>query len=70
MFELVNSTVADVSRKDGVDYHVVEALIDRYVEAEVNFSNIQALGVLGIDEISKKKGYRDFVTLITYWYSS
>ena len=66
LFELVNSTVADVSRKSGVDYHTVAHLIDRYIETEVDFSAIQSLGVLGLDEISMKKGYRDFVTLITY----
>lgn len=66
LFELVNSTIADVSRKEGVDYHFVESLIDRYVETEVDFSSIDVLGILGIDEISMKKGYRDFVTLITY----
>lgn len=66
LFELVNSTVADVSRKEGVDYHFVEALIERYVETEVDFSSIEALDILGIDEISMKKGYRDFVSLVTY----
>ena len=66
LFELVNSTIADVSRKESVDYHAVEVLIDRYVETEIDFNAIQSLGVLGIDEISLKKGYRDFVTLITY----
>ena len=66
LFELVNSTVADVSRKEGVDYHFVESLISRYVEAGVDFSKITALGILGVDEISIKKGYRDFITLLTY----
>lgn len=66
LFDLVNSAVADVSRKKGVDYHFVEALIDRYVETSVDFSRIEALGILGIDEISMKKGYCDFVTLVTY----
>lgn len=66
LFELVNSTVADVSRKEGVDYHAIESLINRYVETEVDFSNIKSLGVLGVDEISLKKGYQDFATLITY----
>jgi transposase len=66
LFELVNSTMSDVSRKSGVDYHVIEALVNRYVESETDYSIIKALGVLGIDEISLKKGYRDFVTLITY----
>lgn len=66
LFELVNSTVADVSRKADVDYHTVDALIDRYIETDIDFSTIKTLGVLGLDEISMKKGYRDFVTLITY----
>lgn len=38
LFELVNSTVADVSRKESVDYHAVEALIDRYAENYQLFS--------------------------------
>ena len=66
LFELVNSTVADVSRKEQVDYQAVAHLIDRYIESEVDWSSITALGVLGIDEISMKKGYQDYVTLITY----
>lgn len=66
LFELVNSTVADVSHKANVDYHTVDALIARYIETDIYFSTIETLGVLGLDEISMKKGYRDFVTLITY----
>ncbi len=66
LFELVNSTVSDVSLKENIDYHAVENLIDSYIETEIDFSKIIALGILGIDEISLKKGYRDFVTLITY----
>src|SRR5580698_8307145 len=31
LFELVNSTVADVSRKEGVDYHAVSAVIDKQI---------------------------------------
>lgn len=66
LFELVNSTVADVSRKEEVDYQAVANLIDRYIESEIDWSKIVALGVLGIDEISIKKGYQDYVTLVTY----
>ena len=66
LFELVNSTVADVSRKEGVDYHMVEALVDHYIDTEIDYTTINELGVLGLDEVSLKKGYRDFVTLITY----
>jgi transposase len=66
LFELVNSTVADVSRKCNVDYRTVDDLIERYIEKEIDFTTISKLGVLGLDEISMKKGYRDFVTLVTY----
>ena len=66
LFELINSTVADVSRKENIDYHAVDNLINLYIESEIDFSQIKVLGVLGLDEISMKKGYRDFVTLITY----
>lgn len=66
LFELVNSTAADVSRKENVDYHTVANLINDYIESEIDFSKIKAIGVLGLDEISLKKGHRDFVTLLTY----
>jgi len=66
LFELVNSTIADVSRKENVDYHTINNLINHYIESDVDFSQIKAIGILGLDEISLKKGYQDFVTLITY----
>jgi len=31
----------------------------------VDWENITYLGVIGIDEISLKKGYKDFVTIIS-----
>jgi len=66
LFELINSTVSDVSRKENIDYHTVENLIDAYIDQAIDYSKIKDLCVLGLDEISIKKGYRDFVTLITY----
>ena len=66
LFELINSTVSDVSEKEDLEYHSVESLIDKYIEQETDFETIKVLGVLGLDEISLKKGYRDFVTLATY----
>ena len=66
LFELINSTVADVSRKEDVDYHALEGLVDKYIEEEVDFNTIDDIGVLGLDDISLKKGYRDFVTIVSY----
>lgn len=55
-----------MSRKEEVDYHAVSAVIDKHIEEEVDFSTIYTLGILGLDEISLKKGYKDYVTLVTY----
>jgi transposase len=46
LFELVNSTVADVSRKEALDYHAVANLIDHYVEKEIDFSAWFKFGVV------------------------
>jgi len=39
LFELINSTVADVSRKENIDYHAVDNLIDHYIESDRLFAN-------------------------------
>jgi transposase len=68
LFELINSTVSDVSRKEEVDYNTIQRVINKHIETEVDFSLIFALGVLGIDEISLRKGRKRYVTVITYKY--
>ena len=40
-------------------------IIDRYILTEVNWKDILRLDVIGIDEISLKKGHKDFVTIVT-----
>jgi len=65
LLSLINSTVMDVSIKEDLGYQAVEAIVDRQVAAEVNWHSIKEIGLLGLDEISLKKGYRDFVTLAT-----
>ncbi|NJN48859.1 MAG: ISL3 family transposase [Alkalinema sp. RL_2_19] len=62
---LINSTVSDVSRKLGVSEACVIGVLDRWVETEVNWDEFQSIAVLGIDEISLKRGHRDFVVIIT-----
>ena len=65
ILSLINSTISDVSLKEDLGYKAIEAIVDRYIESEVNWNDISEIGLLGIDEISLKKGYQDFVTLIT-----
>lgn len=62
---LINSTITDVSIKEDIGYKAVEGIIDRYIETEVEWGKVSKIGLLGIDEISLKKGHKDYVTLIT-----
>jgi transposase len=65
LFSLINSTIIDVSIKEDLGYQAIQAIVDRQIEAEVNWKLIKELGLLGIDEISLKKGHSDYVTLVT-----
>jgi transposase len=62
---LVNSTIQDVCLKEDVGYESIMGIIDRYIEREINWEDLTHLDVLGLDEISLKKGHRDFVAIIT-----
>jgi len=65
LLQVINSTVADVSIKENLTESIVSGIIDRHIKSEVDWTAIAYLGVLGIDEISLKKGYKDYVTIIT-----
>jgi transposase len=65
LLELVNGTLQDVSQKHDVTYDSVRGVLKRYVKGEVDWSQIKALGLLGLDEISLLKGHADFVTLVS-----
>jgi len=65
LIQLVNSTVQDVSIKEGLGYRIVEGILLRNIEKEVNWDTIKALPIIGIDEISLKKGHKDYVTIVT-----
>ncbi len=62
---LINSTVEDVSRKEAVGYAAVEGTVDRRIERQVEWTEFEELGTLGMDEIALKRGKRDFVLVIT-----
>lgn len=62
---LINATVADVSRKHGLSESSVEGIVERYVARQIDWSGLESLGVVGIDEIALRKGHRDFVVIVT-----
>lgn len=65
LLQLVNSTVEDVSHKEGVAYDCVLGVLERRISASVDWWQYASLGVLGLDEIALKKGHRNFVVVVT-----
>jgi transposase len=62
---LVNSTVQDISIKEDIGYEAIMGIIDRHIERDINWEDVTRLDVIGLDEVSLKKGHRDFVAIIT-----
>lgn len=65
LLQLVNSTVEDVSTKEGVAYDCVLGVLERRISASVDWWQYTSLGVVGLDEIALKKGHRNFVVIVT-----
>lgn len=63
--ELINSTLADVSSKQGISEEAIEGILDRYIATSVQWEQWESIGVLGLDEIALKKGHRDYVVIVT-----
>ena len=59
----MNSTVADVSIKEGLGYEAVPGIIDRRVSEKVEWNEFKELDQVGIDEMAAKKGHQDFSPL-------
>jgi len=65
MLQLVNSTVEDVSHKEGLGYDAVKGAVRRCLRTQVDWKAFDELGVLGIDEIALRKGRKNYVAVIT-----
>lgn len=65
LLSLINSTIADVSIKEDLGYQAIQGILDRLIETKMDWALIKEIGLLGIDEITLKKGYKDYVTLMT-----
>jgi transposase len=65
LLQLINSTVSDVAIKEHVGYEEVMGIIDRRIEVAIDWNGVDRLEIIGIDEISLKKGHQDYVTIVT-----
>ena len=62
---VVNSTIQDVSEKEKISYKTIQTVINRRVARKVEWERYGDLNKLGIDEIALRKGYKDYVTIIS-----
>jgi len=65
LLQLVNSTIEDVSLKEGLSYESVAGALERRIDASVDWTMIGDIEILGLDEIALKKGQGNYVTLVT-----
>ena len=65
MRQLIHSTVEDVSKKEKISSEKLTLAINKSISTQVNWDSYSALTILGIDEISIKKGHKDYVTVIS-----
>jgi len=65
LLSLINSTISDVSLKENIGYETITGVINRTIGVEVNWEEITRLDLIGLDEISLKKGHQNFVTIVT-----
>lgn len=62
---LIGSTVADVSLKENLGYDAVLGALERQVDQEINWDEVQHLGTIGIDEVAHKKGRKSYRAVVT-----
>ena len=65
LLQLINSTISDVSLKENIGYDVVRGIVERKIDTKIDWNKITSLDVIGIDEISLRKGHQDFVTIVS-----
>lgn len=62
---LMNATVSDASRRCQVSYDAVDGAIARRVSTTVDWSALEPMSTLGLDEIALRKGHKHFVCVVT-----
>jgi len=65
LLQLVNSTVIDVSRKEAIGYDAIVGVLNRYIDAAIDWNSLDELGTIGVDEIALHKGRTNYVAIIT-----
>lgn len=65
LLEVVNSTIEDVSIKEGLSYKSVLGIIDRNIGSQIAWGTIEEIDELGLDEVALRKGHKNFVVIVS-----
>ena len=65
LVNLVNSTIQDVSIKERISYDKVRGVLKKRVTDKVDWSKIENINVLGLDEIAVEKGHKNYLVIVT-----
>ncbi|MCP3683038.1 MAG: ISL3 family transposase, partial [bacterium] len=65
IMQLVNSTVSDVAHRENLGEDAIQGIIDRHISKKIDWNKVKSIPIVGLDEISLKKGHKDFVTIVT-----
>ncbi|MCB9109517.1 MAG: hypothetical protein H6633_35570 [Anaerolineales bacterium] len=63
--QLVNSTIEDVRLRENLGYDAIVGALNRQVETAINWSEVEDLRTVGIDEIALKKGRKNYAAIVT-----
>jgi transposase len=65
MRNLIHSTIEDVAKKEKISCKVIQTILDRQVNTEVDWERVKGIDTLGLDEIALRKGHDSYVTVIS-----
>lgn len=63
--QMINSTIEDVSKKENIGYDSIVGILDRSISSNIDWNELLDIKTLGLDEISLRKGHKDFVTMVS-----
>lgn len=61
---LINSTIKDVAEKLKTTEEVIEGIVDRRIDTDIDWNKISPSRI-GIDEIALRKGHKQYLTIVT-----
>jgi transposase len=65
LVQLIGTTIADVCQKEDLTPDALQGILDRWIETEVDWTAVPVFSILGVDEIARRKGHRDFVAVVS-----